>query len=257
MDLHGKVALVTGAAHGIGLATAEQLLKNGVKGVAICDIDYKKGEDAAASVIKEYGKDRVIFIKTDVTKSNDLKEAFKETEETFGTIDIVVNNAGIIDDDHWETEVEINAKGVVRGTELALKYMGKDRGGKGGAVVNVASVAGLGKNSACPVYDGTKSFVVGYSRSISFPPLYKSHGVRILCMCPGFTDTPIAAGVLDAYEKLNFDKQKILSNVTMQQPDHVAEGIVHILREGEPGTVWVSDRCEPVYQVNFPELVKP
>lgn len=74
-------------------------------------------------------------------------------------------------------------KGVVRGTELALKYMGKDRGGKGGAVVNVASVAGLGKNSACPVYDGTKSFVVGYSRSIS---VSCKHYLTCLC-CEAIT----------------------------------------------------------------------
>jgi short-subunit dehydrogenase len=64
-------------------------------------------------------------------------------------------------------------KGVVRGTQLALDYMGKHKGGKGGAVVNIASVSGLGKKSACPVYDGTKFFVVGYSQSISVS--FKDH----------------------------------------------------------------------------------
>lgn len=257
MDLNGKVAIVTGAANGIGLATVKHLLKNGAKGVAMCDIDSQNGEEAALLVTKEYGEDRAIFIKTDVTEQQDLEDAFRKTKETFGSIDIVVNNAGIVGDYRWEREIKINVEGVVRGTQLALEYMGKHKGGEGGAVVNVASVAGLGLKSACPVYDGTKFFVVGYSQAISFPPLDKSHGVRVLCICPGFTDTPIATGVLNAYENLKVDTKEIMSYFTMQQPDHVAEGIVHILREGVTGTVWVSNNCQPVYQVDFPELVKP
>ncbi|GFG28799.1 hypothetical protein Cfor_02099, partial [Coptotermes formosanus] len=92
--------------------------------------------------------------------------AFNKTKGTFGTIDIVINNAAVIGEDKWETEIEVN-EGVVRGTRLALDYMGKHKGGKGGAVVNIASIAGLGAKSACPVYDGSKFFVVGYSQSIS------------------------------------------------------------------------------------------
>jgi len=177
MDLNGKVALVTGAANGIGMATVQQLLRNGLKGVSMCDIDSKNGEDAALSFTKEYGKDRIIFIKTDVTKEKDLEEAFKKTKETFGAIDIVINNAGIVGEERWEAATEINVKGVVRGTQLALDYMGKHKGGEGGTVVNIASVAGLGVKTACPVYDGTKFFVVGYSQSISVS--FKEQFLRI------------------------------------------------------------------------------
>jgi len=256
MDLNGKVALVTGAAHGIGMATVEQLLKNGLKGVAMCDLDSKNGEDAALSFTKEYGKDRIIFIKTDVTKEKDLVEAFKKTKETFGTIDIVINNAGIVGEERWEAEVEINVKGVVRGTQLALDYMGKHKGGKGGTVVNIASVAGLGTKTACPVYDGTKFFVVGYSLSISFPLLDNRHGVRILCMCPGATDTPILDGILDTFETLDVAREQLASKYITQQPDEVAQGIVHILREGATGSVWVCQDSQPVYQIEIPKPVK-
>jgi len=256
MDLNGKVALVTGAAHGIGMATVQQLLQNGLKGVSLCDLNSKNGEDAALSFAKEYGKDRIIFIKTDVTKEKDLEEAFKKTKETFGTIDIVINNAGIVGEDRWEAAIEVNVKGVVRGTQLALDYMGKHKGGEGGTVLNIASVAGLGTKTACPVYDGTKFFVVGYSMSISFPLLDKRHGVRILCMCPGATDTPILTGILDTLETLDVDRAETLSRITTQQPDEVAQAIVHILREGATGSIWVCDNSRPVYQVEFPNLVK-
>ncbi|XP_069687834.1 15-hydroxyprostaglandin dehydrogenase [NAD(+)]-like isoform X2 [Periplaneta americana] len=256
MDLKDKVALVTGAAHGIGLATAKQLLKNGAKGVAICDIDSTKGEAAIEGFNKEFGKGKTIFIKTDVTKQDNLEEAFKKTKDTFNTIDIVINNAGIIDDAHWERELDINVRGVVRGTQLAMDYMGKDKGGKGGTVVNIASVAGLGLRSASPVYDGSKYFVVGYSQAMAFAPLSARHGVRVLTMCPGLTDTPIADGVLAGYEELDIKREAILSVFTMQKPDHVGEAIIHIIREGETGSVWVSDRSTAPYKVEFPELVK-
>ncbi|KAJ4428039.1 hypothetical protein ANN_24053, partial [Periplaneta americana] len=216
MDLKDQVALVTGAAQGIGLATAKQLLKNGAKGVTICDIDSTKGEAAIEVVNKEFGKGKAIFIKTDVTRQDNLEEAFRRTKDTFKTIDIVINNAGIIDDEHWEKELDVNVRGVVRGTKLAMEYMGKDKGGKGGTVVNIASVAGLGLRSASAIYDGSKCFVVGYSQAMAFAPLSDSHGVRILIMCPGLTDTPIADGVLGGYEKLSINRQSILSKASMQ-----------------------------------------
>jgi len=256
MDFKGKVALVTGAAHGIGMATVQQLLQNGLKGVSMCDMNSENGEAAALSFTKEYGKDRIIFIKTDVTKEKDLEEAFKKTKETFGTIDIVINNAGIVGEDRWQAEIDVNVKGVVKGTQLALDYMGKHKGGNGGTVVNIASVAGLGLRTACPVYDGTKFFVVGYSLSISFPLLDNRHGVRILCMCPGATDTPILTGILDTFETLDVGREVITSQYITQQPDEVAQGIVHILREGATGSVWVCSNSRPVYQVEFPSLLK-
>ncbi|KAJ9592840.1 hypothetical protein L9F63_015483 [Diploptera punctata] len=256
MDLNGKIALVTGGAHGIGLATVNQLLKNGIKGVSICDIAADLGEQAVESINKEYGKGRAIFIKTDVTKQSDLEEAFKKTKQHFGGIDIVVNNAGIIKDSQWELMININVNGVVRGTELAVKYMDKNKGGHGGAVVNLASVAGLGLKSASPAYDGSKYFVVGYTRSMGSPPLDQSHGVRFLCMCPGLTDTPIADGVIEHYEIHHVSRNLILDKFAMQQPDNVAQGIIHMLKEGATASVWVSDRSRPVYEVQLPDVVK-
>ncbi|XP_069687830.1 15-hydroxyprostaglandin dehydrogenase [NAD(+)]-like isoform X1 [Periplaneta americana] len=258
MDLKDQVALVTGAAQGIGLATAKQLLKNGAKGVAICDIDSTKGEAATEDLNKEFGKGKAIFIKTDVTKQENLEEAFKKTKDTFKTINIVINNAGIFDHVgiHWEKVLDINVRGVVRGTKLAMEYMGKDKGGNGGTVVNIASVAGLGPNSSSSVYDGSKHFVVGYSQAMAFAPLSARHGVRVLTICPGFTDTPVAEGVLIGLQQLSLDTEAILSANPMQEPDHVGEAIIHALREGETGSVWVSGKRSAPYKVELPELVK-
>ncbi|PSN50764.1 hypothetical protein C0J52_05937 [Blattella germanica] len=138
-EISGKIALITGAAHGIGLATAQLLMSNGAKGVAICDVDTTRGEKAAESINKEHGKGRAIFIKTDVTKPQDL-------EGKTNTIPI---------------------RGVIRGTNLGIRYMDAGKSGSGGTIVNIASVAGLGLKSASPVYDGSKYFVVGFTRSIA------------------------------------------------------------------------------------------
>lgn len=86
---------------------------------------------------------------------------------------------------------------MVRGTLLALKHMGKDNGGKGGAIVNLASMLALQAQEGCPVYAGTKHFVLGFSRSMGKPFYFKKHGVNIMALCPGITDTTMIAKAKD------------------------------------------------------------
>ncbi|XP_046751399.1 15-hydroxyprostaglandin dehydrogenase [NAD(+)]-like [Diprion similis] len=255
MEIQGKIALVTGGANGIGFAYVQELLRNGAAHVAILDLANSKGDESANKLNAEFGSDRVIFIVCDVTKPQDLEDAFAKVVKDYGRLDIVINNAGIMDDARWELMININITAVVRGTLLAFQYMGKDKGGKGGTLVNVASVAGLIPSQPFPIYHGTKHAVVGISRSFGHPYHYDRSGVRVLTMCPGATETQLiteAGGrMLDIVEKQElFD---LLDSIPSQTPESVAKGLMQIIKVGKSGSVWMVDGGEPAWEVDIPD----
>ncbi|CAH2010514.1 unnamed protein product [Acanthoscelides obtectus] len=107
-DIKGKVALITGGAAGIGLAYGEELLKNGIEGLIVADVNEKQGNEAVEKFNKTYGPKKATFMKTDVTKKEQLEAAFQLAKSTYSKLDIVINNAGILNDAHWELEIAIN-----------------------------------------------------------------------------------------------------------------------------------------------------
>uniref|UniRef100_A0A6P8QNQ3 15-hydroxyprostaglandin dehydrogenase [NAD(+)] n=1 Tax=Geotrypetes seraphini TaxID=260995 RepID=A0A6P8QNQ3_GEOSA len=142
MEVEGKVALVTGAAQGIGKAIIRELLENGAS-VSLIDIAVEKGEEYKTLLDEEFGEGKAIFIVCDVTNQDQLTDAFQQTVDHFGKLNIVVNNAGINNEKNWEKTINVNLNGMIRGTYLALKHMRKDEGGEGGLIVNMSSLAGL------------------------------------------------------------------------------------------------------------------
>lgn len=249
MDPADKVALVTGGASGIGLAICKELLQHEVKGVAICDIDSEVGQQRLQNLKEKYGPGRVIFIQVDVRSNQQFEEAFQRTIETFGTLDIVVNNAGIFNDVQWEKEVDINLNGVIRGLFLAFQYMGQNHNKKGGVVVNIASILGLEPYEFTPIYSGIKHAVVGLTRAFGKPLHFDKTGVRVVAMCPGFTVSnmgPTANTLLD-------DEWQTLIQANVLQPvEYVSRGVLQIIREAPNGTLWVSEEEKPLYQVIIP-----
>ncbi|XP_072446497.1 15-hydroxyprostaglandin dehydrogenase [NAD(+)]-like isoform X2 [Chiloscyllium punctatum] len=141
MSLVGKVALITGAAQGLGKAFAEILLKNGAK-VSLLDISTAVGLKTKTTFDEVYGAQQTMFITCDVTSGNQLKDAFKKTIENFLRLDIVCNNAGIADETNWQRCLDLNLVSVIRGTYLGLDCMNKKTGGAGGVIINVSSMAG-------------------------------------------------------------------------------------------------------------------
>ncbi|GFG38056.1 hypothetical protein Cfor_10639 [Coptotermes formosanus] len=188
MDLKGKVALVTGGAAGIGRAYCEELLKHGAK-VSICDINTEVGEQLVQQFSAKYGKDKVIFCQCDVTDYPQYEESFQTTVSVFGNLDIVINNAGIMNDRFWELEVDINLNGVIRGTLLALRFIGKDRGGRGGTVINMGSNVSLRPYVSIPIYTATKHAIVGFTRAYGDSYHVNMTGVRVIALCPAATET--------------------------------------------------------------------
>ncbi|KAG8309972.1 hypothetical protein J6590_072740 [Homalodisca vitripennis] len=118
-----------------------------------------------------------------------MYESFQKTVSAFGGLDIVINNAGIFNDRFWELEVDVNLNGVIRGTLLALRFLGREKGGRGGAVVTTASTLGLQPCAAVPIYTATKHALIGFTRSFGDPFHMNLSGVRVMAVCPGATKT--------------------------------------------------------------------
>jgi NAD(P)-dependent dehydrogenase (short-subunit alcohol dehydrogenase family) len=147
MDIAGKVALVTGAGSGIGRASAMRLAAEGASVVAV-DVNDHGADETVAQIEVDGGK--AAATRADVTSVHDVKSMIEFAERTFGGLDILHNNAGIITGEprypenepaHWIRMVEVNLTGVILGTQMAIPAM-KKRGG--GAIVNTASMAGIG-----------------------------------------------------------------------------------------------------------------
>jgi NAD(P)-dependent dehydrogenase (short-subunit alcohol dehydrogenase family) len=185
----GRVALVTGAGRGIGRAIALELASLGAR-LIVAELDAATGE-RTASAVRALGRDAVALT-IDVTQRDDLARMVATALESFGRLDILVNNAGVfraepvqaIDDAHWERVMDINAKAVFFACQAALPSM-LDAGG--GAIVNIASMAGKIGTPASLVYGASKAAVISLTRSLALA--VAADGVRVNCVCPGFVET--------------------------------------------------------------------
>ncbi|XP_071958614.1 15-hydroxyprostaglandin dehydrogenase [NAD(+)]-like [Antedon mediterranea] len=236
MNVAGKVALISGAAEGLGKAFTIKLLKKQAKAVGILDIQQEMGEVTKKQLNSEYGEDKVHFIKCDVTDKVQLEEAFGNVKDRFGQIDLVCNNAGIANESKWEKMLEINLTAVMRGSLLAQKYMDQENGGSGGVLVNVASMAGIEPVPFSPAYAASKHGVIGLSRSLATNPLFVSNGIRVNALCPAFARTAILYG----NEPYGFTKEhlaSIMKKFKILPVSIVAEAFMKLVEEDRNGHV--------------------
>lgn len=235
MVLTGKVALVTGAAQGLGKAFCEILLNNGAK-VNLLDINAVTGKNTKEEFDKIYGAERTLFTDCDVTSETQLQEAFRRTVQIFGRLDVVCNNAGINNEKQWEHSINVNLISAIRGTYLGFQHMSLRKGGHGGVIINVASMAGLIPMFFGPVYSGSKHGVVGFSRSVAETAKLNKCGVRVNVLCPSFTDTEILKTVssedsMGQFAHLANIAQKTVESVGILQPSLVAEGFLQLVTD--------------------------
>ena len=186
MDFKDKVALVTGASVGIGRAVALKFAQNGAK-VVILDIDFEKLESVKKE-IEEYTKDVLIF-KCDVSNEENVYEVVRKTEEIFGKIDILVNNAALwrcwspfveTSTDDWRKYIDVNIMGVVYATKAVLPGMLERNYGR---IINVSSVAGVYGNANMTHYSATKGAVISMTKALAKEVTDK--GVLVNCVSPG------------------------------------------------------------------------
>ncbi|XP_019858877.1 PREDICTED: 15-hydroxyprostaglandin dehydrogenase [NAD(+)]-like [Amphimedon queenslandica] len=227
----GLVALVTGAASGIGLATSRHLLKSGAK-VGAIDISTNL-KSTCDTLGKEFGSSNIAYLPCDVSDDDALKSAFKETKEQFGSLDIVVNNAGIFDEDNWGKLLKVNLQSVISGTYNAMELMSPD---KGGVIVNTSSIAGLrpGTHLFCPAYSAAKSGIIAFTKAMKNNLELRGIKIRINSICPAGVETPL---VLEAAKLFYSMPQPIIDAVTasssteVMKPEFIAEGIMELITD--------------------------
>ncbi|XP_033209964.1 15-hydroxyprostaglandin dehydrogenase [NAD(+)]-like isoform X2 [Belonocnema kinseyi] len=216
------------------------------------DLDNGDGKEAVQKLEAEFGKGRARFFPCDVTNSEHFTDNFQAVIDTCGQLDILINNAGIMDDSRWDFMIDLNFKALVRGSLLAMDHMGKHNGGNGGTIVNVSSIVGLTPTPFFSIYSGTKHAVVGFS--LGLRGSYEKTGVRVLVMCPGITKTPLITECSD--KTLEFVQKEDLINglekSILQAPEKVASAMIDLIEMGENGAVWVAECNEPPYAIETP-----
>lgn len=227
-SLDGKVALVTGGASGIGQATAFALAQEGAV-ICLSDVNVEAGEETAQTIIDDGGK--AIFVQCNVTDVDDVNAMVTATVDTFGRLDIAVNNAGIsgslvkriheVEDDIFDSIMSVNVKGVWLCMKAELPHM-LEQGT--GSIINVASVAGLIGAPKGAAYTASKHAVVGLTKSAAVE--YAKRGIRVNAVCPGYTDTPMVSNVTNIDPAMQQLTIRAIPMRRLGKPTEIAEGIL-------------------------------
>ncbi len=223
-----KVAIVTGAGRGIGLAISLQLAGEGVI-VACWDIDEKSATQAAAKI---EAMDRTgLARRVDVVQLGEVAAAAEEVLRRFSRIDILVNNAGITRDnllvrmspEEWDQVLNVNLKGTFNCTKAVVKAMMKQRSGR---IVNIASVVGLMGNPGQANYCASKAGVIGFTKAMAKE--LASRGITVNAIAPGFIETEMTKGLSDT------GKDSFLQAIPLRRfgrPEDVAATVSFLVSE--------------------------
>lgn len=197
MRLNEKVAIITGAASGMGKAEALAFSKEGAT-VVVADLNIKGAQEVVNEILAT-GK-KALAVQVNVTKKEDLENLVNKTIQEFGKIDVLINNAGIFDkytnslettDEQWDLLFDINTKAVFKLSNLVLPHMIER---KTGSIVNIASIAGLVAQMGGAAYTASKHAVAGYTKHLA--AVYGKDGVKINAICPGTIATPMTEEML-------------------------------------------------------------
>jgi len=234
--LQNKTAIITGASSGLGAASARALSVKGVRVVAAA-LD-QEGLDAIVSELKANGGEAVGRV-SDVTNLEDMKALAQFAQDSFGSVDILINNAGLmlfstwadLAVDDWEKMINVNIKGYLNGVAAVLPFMLKQ---KSGQILNMDSVAGHQVGPSAGVYSATKFFVQAMTESMR-KELGVHHGIRVNTVSPGVTNTGWADKVTDpAGRKAAQELNKIAI-----APDDIGKAVVYAL--DQPANVTVNE----------------
>ena len=225
--LEGKAALVTGGGSGLGRASAIALGRAGAT-VTVADVDEQGGKETVTLVLEEVGGD-ADFVRADVTQADEVEAMVDKTVARWGRLDCALNNAGTTGvsaptADHtledWNRAIALNLTGVF----LCLKYEIPAMLERGGAIVNMASGAGLVGFAGLPAYVASKHGVVGLTRAAALE--YASQGLRVNAICPGSTRTPMLEGFMGGDEQVERMMTRAVPLGRLGRPEEIADAVV-------------------------------
>lgn len=233
MRLKDKVAIVTGAASGMGKAIAILFAQEGAK-VVVSDINLE-GANATVEEIRAKGG-TAKAVKTNVALEEDIQVLVDTTVETYGTVDILINNAGIMDnfepigdivDSNWERVFAVNTTSVMRATRKVIPIFLEK---KYGVIVNVASVGGLYGSRAGAAYTASKHAVIGLTKNTGY--MYAQQGIRCNAIAPGGVETNIGAS-MTGINAFGADRQSkgMAINPRMGKPEEIAQVALFLASE--------------------------
>ncbi|HHY68016.1 MAG TPA: beta-ketoacyl-ACP reductase [Alicyclobacillus sp.] len=229
--MEGKVAIVTGAARGIGAAVAKQLASEGAR-VGVFDLNVEGAKEVVAE-IQSMGSDG-LALSCDVSKADQVETCFRQVVDSFGRLDIVVNNAGVIRDnllykmteDDWDTVIDIHLKGTFLCSREGQKYMVPQRYGK---IVNVSSTSALG-NRGQTNYSAAKAGIQGMTRTMAIE--LGPFGINVNAVAPGFIATEMtratAARIGISFEQLTEEFVKSNPIRRVGTPEDIAKAVAFL-----------------------------
>lgn len=229
MSIEGKVALVTGATRGIGKAIAEELGRQGA--VVVGTATSEKGAEAISAYLAEAGVKGTGLV-LDVADSASVEAVLKTVQDDFGTVEVLVNNAGITRDnilmrmkeDEWDSVLNTNLNSIYRLVKGCLRGMTKARWGR---IISVSSVVASMGNAGQANYAAAKSGMEGFTRALARE--VGSRNITVNCVAPGFIDTDMTSGLADEH------KDALKSQIPMNrlgQPEEIAAVVGFLASQG-------------------------
>ncbi len=237
MRLAGKAAIITGAGAGIGRATAHLFAEEGAE-VVVVDCDSEAGTKTVRLIEENGGA--AIFLQVDVSKAADVKRMVERTVERYGRLDILVNNAGIYTqgdvveaaEEEWDRILDVNLKGVFLCSKYSIPEMIK---GGGGSIVNIGSEAGIVGIKNQVAYNVSKSGVIALTKSMALD--FALHNIRVNCLCPGRTLTPLVENVIAEAQDPESTRRALEEDrplKRMGRPEEIAAGILFLASDESP-----------------------
>ena len=242
MKLAGRVAVVTGAAGGIGRASALAFARAGAK-VTASDVNTSGGEETAAKARQENLD--VVFEPADVCNESQVKAVIDRTVARWGRLDILFNNAGIVlvksieemTESEWDRLMGVNLKAVFFGCKHAISHMRRN----GGAILNTGSIGSFTGQLGTPAYIASKGAVALLTKTLALD--YGRDGIRVNCICPGITDTPMLREHMGHGEAGEKNIRERLARVPLGKilsPDDVARAALYLVSDDSAGITGIT-----------------
>jgi NAD(P)-dependent dehydrogenase (short-subunit alcohol dehydrogenase family) len=231
MQLDGKVAIITGAATGIGRATALLFAGEGAS-VVVADVNEDDAQRTVANIEDEGGSAR--FVQTDVSEAEDVRALMEKAAEEMGGIDVVVNNAGAqrsgavteFEESEWDLLMHVNPRSCFLGAKYGVPHL-RERGG--GSIVNVSSLAGLKGGPGMTAYSASKGAIIAFTRALAEE--LAPDNIRANSVCPGWIDTPFNEPAIEFMGGRAQQEEMVQQTVPLKRqgtPEEIAPGILYL-----------------------------